>query len=235
MSARRLGEPITTDKTQVKLELFWNGIRDHLEQVKKRSREAILKENVAKLVGCYEGTPCLSDLSKRIEEYCKSQGVEVSPWHYQNYRVSGRGPNELASNIFHTEIDIVLETPERIYIGEAKYEEDLGENPKWALAHQLVREYVAARVLVSLTECKREVVPFTVWRHPRAHGRRQTAFMIWRGWMSQNNVLTWMTSRSFGYSATVETTTTRSKDKGACSFLARSKARTSGGKQYEQL
>ena len=109
----------------------------------------------------------------------------------------------LINNLVNTEIDIVLESPKRLYIGEAKYTGTFHANGKLVLVHQLVRQYVMAKVLVDVLGRDREIVPFVVVEES---GRRpgpkdaakepagwphQARFMVKQGWMGEGSRLTW--------------------------------------------
>lgn len=94
-------------------------------------------------------------------------------------------------------MDIVLETPDRIFIGEAKHESDLGTSGDLILVHQLIRQYVTAIVLVHLLgRPKKEVVPFVVTDKNRlesTNNKAQVEFMIKheQKWLREENVLSW--------------------------------------------
>ncbi len=82
----------------------------------------------------------------------------------------------------------MIETPNHLFIGEAKHESNFGANSDLVLVHQLVRQYVMARILVELRKCKKEVVPFVVGGSKNNH---QVQFMICQGWMVEDNILRW--------------------------------------------
>ena len=95
----------------------------------------------------------------------------------------------------NTEIDIVLETPERLYIGEAKFKSGFNANGSLVLVHQFVRQYVMATVLLDVLGCTRKVVPFVVTERPYpADSTRcphQVKFVVRQGWMDDTHILTW--------------------------------------------
>ena len=124
--ARRLGEPDGTDSAEVRLELFWKGMRDHLHQGKKRTRDKLLTEdNIADLADRF--TTLFPDLRIRIEAFGKFNDLRDL-----NYNASSReSKTKLGSNLLNTEIDIVMTTPNHLFIGEAKDELDLGADGKW--------------------------------------------------------------------------------------------------------
>lgn len=159
------------------IELFWRGMRDYDK-----------KHNVSTddLVRSYRS--CFSDLRKDI---CAFPGLR--PLKDDNYAVpaSPRDRERLANNLKNTEVDIVLATPSRIFVGEAKDESDLGTNSDLVLVHQLIRQYVTVKVLVDLLGCPIEhVVPFVVGEK-KLSDKRQVKFMVKQGWLRECNVLTW--------------------------------------------
>ena len=94
----------------------------------------------------------------------------------------------LYNNLIHTEIDIVMETPSALFVGEAKYKMNLSSNGNLVLVHQLIRQYVMAKILVDLSKAGREVIVFVVGVNDN---QRQVRFMIDQGWMKACNVLSW--------------------------------------------
>ena len=61
--ARRLGEPLETQPSEVHLELYWKGMRDYLHKqgIKKESNDKDFAERYSRL---------FPDLRSRIEEFC---------------------------------------------------------------------------------------------------------------------------------------------------------------------
>ena len=102
------------------------------------------------------------------------------------------GMVKLRNNLVNTEIDIVLESPNSLFIGEAKHEMSFGADGTLVLVHQLIRQYVVARILVDRLECDKEVVPFVVGDDTKQLRKsRQVGFMIRQGWMKERNILEW--------------------------------------------
>ena len=100
---------------------------------------------------------------------------------------------KLASNLFNTEIDIVLESPSHLFIGEAKHLSTFGASGRDVLTHQLIRQYVMAKILLKLPGNKEKaVVPFVVG-DSRAYLEKtlQVQFMLKHGRMRKENVLEW--------------------------------------------
>ncbi len=201
--ARRLGESLATQPGDVHINLFWTGIRDYLQQNKKnRSDNILTRDNIDDFAERYMRSPFLRHLRETIEGFRQSQSSTLSRARWilnaENYDVSTtNSKTEMTSNLIHTEIDIVLASLNYLFIGEAKHEEGFSENPKNVLMHQLIREYVMARILVDrLTSTgqisPKIVVPFVVGDDAESLKKDdQIRFMIWRGWLKKENVLTW--------------------------------------------
>ena len=178
--ARRLGEAQATPTTEVNLELYWKGVRDWCAGRNKPQCEERLVES------CRQQ---FQDLRQRIQRYGHFRDPRDGEGNYE--LLSEKHRSKLVTNLLNTEIDIVLESPRRLYIGEAKSESSFHASGKLVLVHQLVRQYVMAKVLVDVLECGREVVPFVVVDSTRARKSHQVQFMVAQGWMSQENCLTW--------------------------------------------
>ena len=70
----------------------------------------------------------------------------------------------------------------------------MGADGSLVLVHQLIRQYVMARILLRLISCKREVVPFLVVdkdKHDNVLNMGQVNFMLSQKWLKKENVLTW--------------------------------------------
>ena len=140
------GPPPTAE---VNLELYWKGVRDWCAGRYKPPCEEQLVESCRKL---------FPDLRQQIEQYGHFRGLRED-----NYEVSSEDHRpRLLTNLINTEIDIVLESPRRLYIGEAKYKSGFHADGELVLVHQLVRQYVTAKVLVDVLGCDKEIVPFVV-------------------------------------------------------------------------
>ena len=102
--------------------------------------------------------------------------------------------DKLSDNLARTEIDIVLQTPRHLFIGEAKDEGDLGTNRAYVLVHQMIRQYVMARILIDLISSNKTVIAFIVGNAGKIASLTRTTqvkFMISKGWMKEQNVLSW--------------------------------------------
>ena len=192
---QRLGEPGGTTGSHVKLELFWKGVRDYRAMTGEKRNTLVPKCEKA-----YKKQ--FGKLRADIREFIRKSGYEGNRGSFRkldslNYNVSE--PEKLYNNLENTEIDIVLETPNSLFIGEAKGEMGLGTGGKNVLVHQLVRQYVTARILLDVMGKEKEVIPFLVV--PNADEARKTGqvrFMMKHEeeWLKEKNVLTWCDIRA---------------------------------------
>ncbi len=194
--AHLLGEDWQTEPHEVRLELFWKGMRDYIYRMPRESR---LKPS--ECVRAYN--KMFANLRHDIVKFI--DGTPENPFRTLkdgNYDVSNlSGQKGLFDNLRNTEIDIVLETPSSLFIGEAKQESRLGAGGSLVLVHQLIRQYVTARILLHQMYCekddkqgKKEVVPFLVVDKGELGSMKETGqvrFMMDRGWFKEENVLTW--------------------------------------------
>lgn len=188
--AWKLGEPKDTSGSEVKLELFWKGMRDYKHETGMDD-----KELSKKCVSAYGKEP-FRNLSGQIEKFNNENRSRIS-MKFEKYDVSDSVKNHgLLRNLLNTEIDIVLETPRNLYVGEAKQESRLGATGGYVLVHQLIREYVMANILLDLNGSDKKVVPFLVVDEERRKSvlnTSQVKFMSApeREWLKKENVLTW--------------------------------------------
>ena len=188
--ARRLGESQDTPDKEVHAELFWCGVPDWIDNAATQNAKRMLRAEMFKTYRCL-----FSSLSHEIETYKSLQHPrEFSPLREHNYSTSSSSSAELVSNLEGTEVDIVMESPTRLYIGEAKYESSLDTNGNNVLVHQLLRQYIAASVLTKVTCTEKEVIPFLVAEEDLSN-RVQVKFMVDQGWMYENHLLTWNSLR----------------------------------------
>lgn len=182
--AERLGEPEETARGKVHLELYWKGMRDHLHKQKRKIADGDFAESY---------TCRFAGLRKSVEDFTISGSPGFQELNDCNYDVSRKDRMaKLRNNLINTEIDIVLESPDHLYIGEAKHEMSFGADGSLILVHQLIRQYVMAKILLDIRGCTRDVVPFVVGDNAeRLKKNRQVAFMICQGWMEKDNVLEW--------------------------------------------
>ena len=161
----------------VRLELFWHPIRDwrHREKLRRQTAEKQLVES-------YE-----RHFSKLATEVAAFPGLQTPAGSYE---MSDR--SKLASNLANTEIDIVLESPGHLFIGEAKHHMRFDARGSLVLTHQLIREYVTARVLLDLLKIEKQVVPFVVGNTTAELKRQeQVGFMKKHYGLRPENVLEW--------------------------------------------
>ena len=190
--ARRLGEPLITPASDVTLELFWKGARDYRVDKDKKEREKRFVESCRRL---------FPKLREKIKAYDGFR--DLKDWNYDILSENQR--TRLLNNLLNTEIDVMLESPGRLYIGEAKYKSGFHADSKLVLVHQLVRQYVTAKVLVDVAGSKQEVVPFVITENSRRFGRSrrpdQMRFMMDRYCLKAGNCLTWDEGRGAGIRA----------------------------------
>lgn len=177
--ARCLGEPKDTVAEEISIELFWHGMRDYDKE------HQVSDEVVAVAYG-----QLFPKLRQKVLEF-KGRN-EFAKLEAHNY--SRDDEDRLASNVKRTEVDIVLETPDRIFIGEAKYMSDLGTDGSLVLVHQLIRQYVTVKILAYLAGSPKNVISFVVANEKgleRRQEKAQVEFMTQQGWLPEGNVLSW--------------------------------------------
>lgn len=186
--AERLGAEPRPRPGEVRVELFWRGMRDLLHQ-SKRKRPTIKRELVDLYIARFPGL--------RADVGAFQQFKFLKP---ENYDVSTEDRKaNLVNNISNTEVDVVLETPNHLFIGEAKHEMSFGANGNLILVHQLIRQYVMATILVEISNDRpmKQVVPFIVGDNVDSLKKSsQVRFMISQGWLREENVLCWGEIRS---------------------------------------
>ena len=183
--ANRLLEPLTDrvdlQTCDVRIELFWKGMRDFLHQSKLKKDEC-LQDFVERYKRLFP------TLHNRIKGFGQFQ--ELNCW---NYDVStNKRKTNLVNNLVNTEIDIVLESPSHLFIGEAKHEMSFHASGKLVLVHQLVRQYVTARIIADMCEPKKKVVPFVVGDNiEKLKKKTQVQFMMQNYSLKEKNILSW--------------------------------------------
>ena len=184
-----LGENHEVQPGTVKIELFWYGMRDYVHNEEDKDFATLSTVFTERYDNCG-----FRDLGKRIEG---AKGLSLSlPKKSLNYKPEGNETN-LYNNLCNTEIDIVLETSKYLFIGEAKHESDLGTNGELVLVHQLIRQYVMAKILVDLRESDgcpgKEVIPFIVAdKESNIKDKHQVRFMRdHECWLNEKNILSW--------------------------------------------
>jgi hypothetical protein len=192
------GSPVSFGADEVSLELYWKGFRDYSKKkdVEKPSQE----ETAARYRERFRG------LRGDVEEYNRpgeSGRYRFRGLRSHNYTCPEAGSKyaeSLYDNLLNTEIDIVLSTPDCLLIGEAKHEETFGANSEHVLAHQLIRQYVMASILVNIMGDKpsKEIVPFVVCDSKEKMERTaQVQFLHHQKWLCLDNVFSWEDIRRF--------------------------------------
>ena len=177
----------------LRLELFWRGMRDYIRKENDSSSAKVSWERrKGELASQYNDLFGPNGLLGNLREYVRrfegryGRFKKLNDW---NYRVeSEHDKDNLANNLRNTEIDIVLESPSTLYIGEAKSEAGLHASSRLVLVHQLIRQYVMAKILIEMDGCGKNVVPFVVGAKIDA---LQVEFMISQEYMKEEHVLSW--------------------------------------------
>ena len=179
----------------VQVELFWKGVRDYKGIISATQCMDAYQSLFAGLRG---------ELDAFIDKAKSARRRPLSKLKDWNYRVSddtftlGRNgaktptPEALRNNLRSTEIDIVLETPSHLFIGEAKDESRLDANSSYVLVHQLIRQYVLAQILLTISGERRNIVQFVVGTNvENIKKNEQVLFVEEQGWLEENNILSW--------------------------------------------
>ena len=180
---RRLDKTDDAEASDIHLELFWKGTRDYLhlnsKKVDRERAKSALLEN------------CEASFTQLRSKVAGFHGFRDLKPH--NYDVSSRDVREaLYRNLYNTEIDIVIETPKTLFIGEAKHEMSFGANGDLVLVHQLIRQYVTATVLVKILDSDKQIIPFVVGNNVDSiRNTDQVKFMVSQRWMNERNALSW--------------------------------------------
>ena len=179
--AEMLGATSELPPDEVRLELFWKGIRDY------RYQEALSRRELeGRVVESYNQN--FSNLRRDV--LASDNFWELQDDHYVSSGDSAA--SRLTNNLLGTEVDVVLETPKHLFIGEVKHESTFGADGKLVLVHQLIRQYVAATILLQLIGDRKEVIPFVVGDNTDYLKKTsQVRFMIDQCWLRQTNILNW--------------------------------------------
>jgi len=131
------------DEEVINMELFWKGFRDCCK-----------KENVFP----FSFNHPYNNLFNNLKTKLANEGFELNDVNYNSNCIKS-----LFSNMKNQEIDIVIETPKQIFIGEAKYTtKGFSDNKKYFLPHQFIRQYVTTKLLLNHKQVKKEVIQFLV-------------------------------------------------------------------------
>lgn len=187
--ARKLGKDPGTSSKDIEIQLYWKGLRDYIYR-KTRGNRPKPSEYVRvynKMFGNLR-----NDIVKFIGGNSENTFRTLKDGNYDVSKLSGE--KGLYDNLRNTEIDIVLESPSILYIGEAKQESRLGAAGGLVLVHQLIRQYVTASILLDIMGNEKKVVPFLVVdkdKHDGVLNMGQVNFMLSQKWLKTENVLTW--------------------------------------------
>lgn len=166
---------------EVGLELFWKGVRyyRHSKDIPRRDLDLKVKE-------AYDLN--FVDLRRDILDFQGFAGLTAA--HYES--TGDDAASKLTNNLLGTEIDVVLESPDHLFIGEVKHEWTFGADGRLVLVHQLVRQFVAATILMRLVGDDKKVVPFVVGDNiDQLKKTSQVRFVIDQCWLKESNVLDW--------------------------------------------
>ena len=130
--AKSLGEPDGAKPAEVHLELFWYGMRDYLDKCVE-TKESVVEDFAQRYRRLFP------NLREKIEEFQSEKGLKLQLPNQWNYDVPEDRMAQLGNNLVNTEIDVVLETPKCLFIGEAKAESTFGTDGSDVLVHQLIR------------------------------------------------------------------------------------------------
>ena len=180
--AKKLGAPEETLPMDVRIELFWMGMRDYINMLSDRAPSSRdLADRYGRL---------LSGLRESIDNF---GGFQLRG---DSYRVPDcdKDRERLFNNLRGTEIDVVLETPDYLFVGEAKDESGLGADGNDILVHQLIRQHVVTKILADICNPKEEIVHFFIGdnkRLPSIRNTNQIKFMKKQDWLKKENILSW--------------------------------------------
>ena len=182
------GAQLDFQPEQVELELFWKGVRDHFDE-QKRLKISVGKRGKDELLATYY-RQLFPDLLADIRSFAVgNRELDVSKdW---NYNPSDKYIHMLGNNLLNMEIDIVLQTPSYLFIGEAKHKMPLTGDGKRVLVHQLVAQYVMATIMLKVRNLEKTVVPFVVRNRLTGQEQVQVEFMKANKWMRKGNELQW--------------------------------------------
>lgn len=181
----------TPTPDDIGIELFWYGMRDALPDGQRNYKRN--RDRADKWSDIFRSTS--RDLREKIDAWNEKQpkSKRFSDLNEDAYRVTNK--EKLYNNLLNTEVDTVLSTPTHLLIGEAKYKSTFGTSSNAVLVHQLLRQYVMARILTNMPgQVSKTVVQFVVCSAEKKTSTLNTAqvgFMIDQDWLKEDNILTW--------------------------------------------
>ena len=181
---------------EVVMQFFWKGFRDHWNQRSSSSgKEAMINETAATYNRLFP------HLRNEIIEYNvqapHNKQLRLNETNYIWSESNTDSKKSLFENLANTEIDVVIESPGFLLIGEVKDEQTFGAASKHILTHQLMRQYVMASILLDMRG-KREdykLIPFVIGNNAKATA--QVACMRHLGYLSEANIITWKELKGF--------------------------------------
>ena len=178
--AEKLGAIPVPESGDIKIELFWKGMRDFF------NRESLSREDlVLRAVDLYDRN--FSNLRQEVIAFQEFRDLKED-----HYTSTPETASRLMNSLLGTEVDVVLAPPKHLFIGEVKHESTFGADGKLVLVHQLMRQYVTATILMQLSGENKAVIPFVVGdRVEYLKKTSQVRFMINQCWLKETNVLDW--------------------------------------------
>lgn len=184
------------DSKEVIMQFFWKGYRDHWNQISPSGgKEEMINETAAVYNRLFP------DLRNKIEAYNKrvshNKQLRLNETNYVCLESDTRSKESLFANVFNTEIDVVLETPGFLLIGEVKDEQTFGAASKHTLVHQLIRQYVMTSIVLEMKGERKDfkLIPFIIGDNAKTTA--QVACMISLGYLSEANIITWRELKRF--------------------------------------
>lgn len=180
------------NSNEVVMQFFWKGFRDHWnEKSLQCSKDDMINETAVVYNRLFP------DLRNRIKAYNKDKRVSrnkrlrLTETNYVCLNSDIQSKKRLFANVANTEIDVVLEAPGFLLIGEVKAEQTFGAASKHILAHQLIRQYVMASIVLEMREeCKAfKLIPFIIGDNTKK--TTQVACMRYLGYLPEANIITW--------------------------------------------
>ncbi len=170
--------------SQIHMELFWRGYRDYCA-----SRRITRKTcNFDGMATRYE--KLFPDLHQRVTRFAQENPGQLRVTE-TNYCVNQSNRLNFFDNIRNTEIDIVIATANTLFIGEVKDTQTFGAKGSLVLAHQLLRQYITARMLVDEMEKEMRVIPFILSDSKRTLKNGQVRLMLALGYLDESRIFTW--------------------------------------------
>ena len=196
---QRLLEPYPDDKevtpASMQVELFWTGVRDCEETISATQCTDVYRSLFGGLRWEIEAFIAEArSANRRPLNDLKDWNYRVSDDIFAPDRNGTKIPSSeaLRRNLRSTEIDIVLETPFHLFIGEAKDVSRLDAKSSYVLVHQLIRQYVLAKMLLKILGEHRKIVQFVVGtKVENLKKNEQVMFVEKKGWLKESNILSW--------------------------------------------